>query len=132
MFLASSLIVFATSIYRILYQKSSGNAKVLAQLHHFWHFVPIRPVRLCISIHFRYISIKTKKFSLQFRYGFRCRRPYVYITFKMGFRVFRSPFRRCTPCRKSQKTAGASQIILKFPLRFLQKALAFFGGIRYA
>lgn len=41
-------------------------------------------------------------------------------------------FRRCTPCRKSPKTAGASQIILKFPLRFLQKALAFLGGIRYA
>ena len=56
MFLASSLIVFATSIYRILHQKSSENGKVLAQLHHFWHFVPIRPVKIVhldsLSLHF--------------------------------------------------------------------------------
>ena len=56
MFLASSLIVFATSIYRILHQKSSGKVKVLAQLHHFWHFVPMRPVEIVhldlLSLHF--------------------------------------------------------------------------------
>ena len=56
MFLASSLIVFATSIYRILHQKSSENVKVLAQLHHFWHFVPIWPVKIVhldsLSLHF--------------------------------------------------------------------------------
>ena len=39
MFLASSLIVFAISIYRILHQKSSENVKVLAQLHHAKHTV---------------------------------------------------------------------------------------------
>ncbi len=56
MFLASSLIVFATSIYRILHQKSSENVKVLAQLHHFWHFVPMQPVKIVhldsLSLHF--------------------------------------------------------------------------------
>lgn len=54
MFLASSLIVFAISIYRILHQKSSENVKVLAQLHYFWHFVSIPPV---IIVHFDSLSL---------------------------------------------------------------------------
>ena len=54
MFLASYLIVFAISIYRILHQKSSENVKVLDHLHHFWHFVSISPV---IIVHFDSLSL---------------------------------------------------------------------------
>ena len=51
---------------------------------------------------------------------------------KWGFRSFVRPFAGVRRAESPPKTAGAAQIILKFPLRFLQKALAFLGGIRYA